>query len=80
MDRSRFCEPHFAAKARVSPLISPSVMSMLAPLVRRMFAFAYRENEFMLLQMTGFGLGTGQAQLRSPKGQNASRDGLVKLG
>ena len=32
----------------------------------------------MLLQMKGFGLGTGQALLRSPKGRNASRDGLVK--
>ena len=28
----------------------------------------------------GFGLGTGQALLRSPRGRNASRDGLVKLG
>ena len=38
-----------------------------------------RENELMLLQMKGFGLGTGQALLRIPKGRNASRDGLVKL-
>ena len=37
----------FAAKARVSPLGSPSVMDMLAPLVQRMSAFAYGENEFM---------------------------------
>ena len=37
----------FAAKARVSPLGSPSVMNMLAPLVRRMFGIAYGENEFM---------------------------------
>ena len=70
----------FAAKARVSPLGSPSVMNMLAPLVRRMFAFAYGENEFMLLQMKGLVWGTGQALLRSPRGRNASRDGLVKLG
>ena len=33
---------------------SPSVMNMLAPLLRRMFAFAYRENEFMLSQVKGF--------------------------
>ena len=44
----------------------------------RAFAFAYGENEFMLLQMKGWG--TGQALLRSPRGRNASRDGLVKLG
>ena len=80
MDRSGFCEPHFAAKARVSPLGSPSVMNMLAPLVRRMFAVAYGENEFMLLQMKDLVWGTGQALLRSPIGRNASRDGLVKLG
>ena len=80
MDRSGFCEPHFAANARVSPLGSPSVMNMLAPLVRRMFAVAYGENEFMLLQMKGLVWGTGQALLRSPRGRNASRDGLVKLG
>ena len=67
MDRSGFCEPHFAAKARVSPLGSPSVMNMLAPLVRRMSAFAYGENEFMLLQMKGLVWGAGQALLRSPK-------------
>ena len=53
VDRSGFCEPHFAAKARVSPLGLPSVMIMLASLVRRMFAIAYGENEFMLLQMKG---------------------------
>ena len=75
---SGFCEPHFAASARVSPLGSPSVMNMLAPLVRHMFAIAYGENEFMLLQMKG--LGMGQAPLRSPRGRNASRDGLVKSG
>ena len=80
MDRSGFCEPHFAAKARVSPLGSPSAMNMLASLVRRMFASAYGENEFMLLQMKGLVWGTGQALLRSPRGRNASRDGLVKLG
>ena len=53
VDRSGFCEPHFAAKARMSPLDSPSVMNTLAPLVRRMFAIAYGENEFMLFQMKG---------------------------
>ena len=42
--------------------------------------FAYRENVFMILQMNGFGLGTGHALLRSSKGRNTSRDGLVKLG
>ena len=64
MERSGFCEPHFAAKARVSQLGSLSVMNMLAPLVRRLFAFAYGGNEFMLLQMKGFGLedGTGPAE------------------
>ena len=55
-------------------------MNMLPSLVRRMFAFAYGENEFMLLQMKGLVWGTGQALLRSPRGRNASRDGLVKLG
>ena len=58
----------FAAKARVSPLGSPSVMNMIAPLVRRMFAFAYKENKFVLFQMKDFGSGTGQALLRSPNG------------
>ena len=43
-------------------------------------AFAYGENEFMLLQMKGLVWGMGQALLRSPRGRNASRDGLVKLG
>ena len=57
-----------------------SNMNMLASLVRRMFAFVYGENEFMLLQMKGLVWGTGQALLRSPRGRNASRDGLVKLG
>ena len=80
MDRSEFCEPHFAENARVSSLGSPSVMNMLAPLVRRMFAIGYGENEFMLLQMKGLVWDTGQALLRSPGGRNASRDGLVKLG
>ena len=55
-------------------------MNMLAPLVRRMFAIAHGENEFMLLQMKDLVWGTGQALLRSPRGRNASRDGLVKLG
>ena len=55
-------------------------MNMLAPLVRRMFAIAHGENEFMLLQMKGLVWGKGQALLRSPRGRNASRDGLVKLG
>ena len=64
----------------MSPLGSPSVMNMLAPLVRRMFAIAHGENEFMLLQMKSLVWGTGQALLRSPRGRNASRDGLVKLG
>ena len=76
---SGLCEPHFAVKARVSPLGSPSVMNMLAPLVRCMFAIAHGENEFMLLQMKGLVWGKGQALLRSPRGRNASRDGLVKL-
>ena len=44
------------------------------------FAVAYGENNFMLLQMKGLVWGTRQALLRSPRGQNASRDGLVKLG
>ena len=79
MDRSGFCEPHFAAKARVSSLGPPSVMNMLAPLIRHMFAIAYGENEFTLLQMKGLVWRTGQALLRSPRGRNASRDGLVKL-
>ena len=57
MDRNGSCEPHFAAKARVFPVDSPSVTNMLAPLIRRMFAIAYGENEFMLLQMKGFSLG-----------------------
>ena len=48
-----------AAKARVSPLSSPSVMNMLAPLVRRIFVFAYKENEFVLLQTNSFGSGDG---------------------
>ena len=43
----------------MSPLGSPSVMNMLAPLVLPMFAFAYRENEFMLLQIKDFGVGDG---------------------
>ena len=80
MDRSGFCEPHFAAKARVSQLGSPSVINMLAPLVRRIFAIAYGENEFMLLQMKGLVWRTGRALLRSPRERYASRDGLVKLG
>ena len=45
-----------AAKVRVSPLDSPSVMNMPAPLVQRMFPIAYRANEFRLLQMKGLGL------------------------
>ena len=59
VDISGFFEPHFASKARVSKLGSPYVINMLAPLVRPMFAFACRENEFMLLQIKGFGLGDG---------------------
>ena len=43
----------------MSTLGSPSVINMLATLVRRMLAFAYRENEFTLLQIKGFGLGEG---------------------
>ena len=43
-------------------------------------AFAYGENEFMLLQMKGLVWGMGQALLRSPRGRNVFRDGLVKLG
>ena len=48
----------------MSPLGSPSVMNMLALLVRRMLAIADRKNEFMLLQMKDFGLvdGTGPAE------------------
>ena len=80
MGRSGFCKPHFAAKARVFPLGSSSVMNMLAPLIRHMFAIAYGEKEFMLLQMKGLVWGMGQTLLRSPTGRNASRDGLVKLG
>ena len=45
-----------------------------------MFAIAYGENEFMLFQMKGLVWGKGQALLRSPRGRNVSRDGLVKLG
>ena len=67
MDRSGFCKPHFAAKARVSPLGSPFVMNILAPLVRCMLAFGYRENEFMLLQMKGFGLGDGTGPAEESK-------------
>ena len=67
-------------KPDLSSLGSPSVMNMLASLVRRMFAIAHGENEFMLLQMIGLIWGMGQALLSSPIGRNASRDGLVKLG
>ena len=67
MDCSGFCKPHFAAKARVSSLGSPSVMNMLAPLVQSMFAIAYRENEFMLLQMKDFGLGDGRGPAEESK-------------
>ena len=67
MDRSGFCKHHFAAKARVSPLGSPSVMNMLAPLVQCMFAFAYRENEFMLSQMMGFDLRDGTGPVEESK-------------
>ena len=59
MHRSGFYDSPFAAKARVFPLGLSSIINMLASLVRRMFAFAYRENEFMLLQMKGYGLGDG---------------------
>ena len=68
VDRSGFCEPRFAAKARVSPLGLPSVINMLAPLVRRMFAIAYGENKFISLQIKGLVWGMGQALLRSPRG------------
>ena len=51
-----------------------------AAFVRCMFAIAYGENEFMLLQIKGLVWGTGQALLKSPRGRKASRDGLVKLG
>ena len=33
-----------------------------------------------VIENEGFGLGTGQALLKSPRRRNASRDGLVKLG
>ena len=54
----------YSVFARVSLLGSPSVMNMLALLVRRMLDIAYRENEFMILQMKGFGLvdGTGPGE------------------
>ena len=67
MDRSGFCEPHFAAKAQVSPLGSSSVMNMLVPFVRRMFAIAYGENKFMLLQRIWFGLGDGTGPAEKSK-------------
>ena len=51
----------------MSSLDSPSVMNRLASLVRRMFAFSYKENEFMLLQMKGFGLGDGTGPAEEPK-------------
>ena len=64
----------------MSPLGSPSVMNMFPPLVRRMFAFAYRENEFMLLQMKAFGLGEERGPTEESKRTKRVRDGLVKLG
>ena len=70
----------FPSVKRVFSKKKVNVMNMLAPLVRRMFAIAYGENEFMLLEMKSLVWGTGQALLRSPRGRNASRDGLVKLG
>ena len=45
-------------------------MNMLAPLVRRMFAIAYGENEFMLLQMKGFDLGDGTGHAEESKRTN----------
>ena len=46
---------------------------------KRCICVAYGENEFMLFQMKGLVWETGQALLSSPRGRNASRDGLVKL-
>ena len=54
-------------------------MNMLALLVQHMFAIACGESKFILLQMKGLVWRTGQALLRSPRGRNASRDGLIKL-
>ena len=42
-------------------------MNMLAPLVRRMFAIAYKENEFMLFANEGFDLGGGTGPAEEPK-------------
>ena len=55
------------SKAQVSPLGSPSVMNMPASLVRRIFAFASRENEFMSLQMKSFGFGDGTGPAEESK-------------
>ena len=66
MNRSGFCKPHFAAKAQVSPLGSPSVMNMLVPLVQHMFAIAYGENEFVIANK-GFGLGGGTGPAEESK-------------
>ena len=70
MNRSGFYKPHFAATAQVSPLGSPSVMNMLALLVQHMFAIAYGENKFMLLQMKGFDLGGGTGSAEQTKRMN----------
>ena len=48
MDRSGFCDPHFAAKARVSPLGSPSVICYCI----------WRKRAYVIAN-EGFGLGDG---------------------
>ena len=80
MDRNGFCKSHFAAKARVSLLGSPSVMNMLAPLVRRMSAIAYGENDFILLQMKGFGLGDGTGPAEESKKTKRVQRGSCQIG
>ena len=67
MYRSGFYEPHFAAKARVSPLDSPSVMNMLAPLVRRMFAICIWRKRVYVIANEGFGLGDGKGPAEESK-------------
>ena len=63
----------------MSPSGSPSVTNMLAPFVRCMFAFTYRENKFMLLQMMGFDLrdGTGLAKSKKEVQKDKTRTGMV---
>ena len=51
----------------MSPLGSAFVMNMLAPLVPRLFAIAYGENKFMLLQIKGFCLGDGTGPAEESK-------------